>query len=86
MSPRGKAVTLTTLVSGAGGPPAGSVEFFDIFRGRVRLLGVAPVAGGVARLRLAMRRGAHALYAVYLGDGRYTGSVSAIRLRRVVGD
>jgi len=31
-----------------------------------------------------LRRGMHALQAVYLGDARYSGSSSTVRLRRVV--
>jgi hypothetical protein len=81
----GRAVWLTTSVDGAGGPATGSVEFFDTFRGKHRLVAVAPVSGGVARRRIVLRRGMHALQAVYLGDARYSGSISAVRLRRVVG-
>jgi hypothetical protein len=80
----GRAVWLMASVDGAGEPAAGSVEFFDTFRGKRRLVGIAPVRGGVARLRMVLRRGMHALQALYLGDPRYAGSISAVRLRRVV--
>jgi hypothetical protein len=83
----GRAVWLTASVDGAGeaGEPAtGSVEFFDTFHGKRRLVAIATVSGGVARRRMVLRRGMHALQAVYLGDARYSGSSSTVRLRRVV--
>jgi hypothetical protein len=80
----GRAVWLTASVNGTGGPATGSVQFLDVFRRRTRLLGTVSVSGGVASLHVRLRGGLHALQAVYLGDGSYSPSVSAIRLRRVV--
>jgi fibronectin-binding autotransporter adhesin len=79
-----RGVTLMASVQGTAGTPSGRVQFFDVFRGQMHLLGTATVSGGVARLRVVLRRGGHALHAVYLGDGSYSGSLSAVRLRRVV--
>jgi hypothetical protein len=81
----GKAFMLMASVQGAGGTPSGSVEFFDTFQGKKRLLGAATVKGGVARMRVVLRRGVHALVAEYMGDGTFTSSISNfVRLRRVV--
>jgi hypothetical protein len=76
---------LTASVDGAGGPATGSVQFFDVFRRRTRLLATAPISGGVARLRVRLRGGLHGLFVVYQGNDTYAGSTSAVRLRRVVG-
>jgi hypothetical protein len=98
--PSRRAVLLEALVSGTPAlPPTGSVEFFDTFRGKRRLIGTTALVGGVAKLAV-QGSGKHLLQAVYLADGIYSGSACApvvfkgrgrsapaplVRLRRLVG-
>jgi hypothetical protein len=57
------------------------VRFFD----GTTLLGTSPVVGGVAGLALfAPRLGDRSLTAVYKGDGKFFGSISAVQTLRVV--
>ncbi len=80
----GSPVTLTATVSIPApgyGAPTDSVRFFD----GTTLLGTSPVNGGVAGFALfAPRLGDRALTAVYKGDGRLFGSISAVRTQHVV--
>jgi hypothetical protein len=74
---------LTASVGGGWEPLTGSVEFFDVFNGKVRLLATAPIRGGGVSLRVKLRPGRHALHAVYTGDATHYGSTSATVLSRV---
>jgi hypothetical protein len=74
----GRPLTLTAWVGGASGPAGGSVQFFDVFRGRMRLLGAAALGGGSASLRAVLPAGRHGFRAVYLGDGANAGSLSVL--------
>ncbi len=76
------ALTATISVPAPGyGAPTGSVRFFD----GATLLGTAPVNSGVAALSLfAPRLGNRVLTAVYSGDAKFFGSLSAPQTQRVV--
>src|SRR5262249_2412905 len=73
----GQPVTFTAAVSAAtlaGGLPTGSVVLMDGAASR----GTASPTNGVATFTTtALYAGSHALTAVYLGDGNFTGSNSA---------
>jgi hypothetical protein len=79
----GSPITLTAAVSVAGPGtdfPTGLVSFFD----GTTLLGSAPVSGGVAGLALyAPYLGDRSITAVYQGDGKLSGSISAAQPLRV---
>jgi subtilisin-like proprotein convertase family protein len=74
----GRQMTLTALVGGVAGPATGNVQFFDVFRGRVRFLGTATVNNGSASLQVVLSAGRHGFRAVYAGDGTYSGSRSVL--------
>jgi hypothetical protein len=82
----GAPVTLVATVSISGnvpghGDPVGSVRFFDGFT----LLGTSPVSGRIATLALlAPRLGDRPITAVYLGDDRLFGSISATQQQLVI--
>jgi hypothetical protein len=80
----GSPVTLTATVSIPApgyGAPTDSVRFFD----GTTLLGTSPVNGSVAGLALCTPRlGDRSLTAVYQGDGKLFGGISAVRTHRVV--
>jgi hypothetical protein len=80
----GAPITLTATVavpSPGYGAPTDSVRFFD---GTTRL-GTSPVNGGVAALALfSSRLGSRTITAVYKGDGRLLGRISAPQTQRVV--
>jgi hypothetical protein len=80
----GYPVTLTanvTVPAPGSGTPSGTVSFFDGFT----LLGASPVNSGVAALALfAPRLGNRTITAVYGGDGKLLGSISAPQTQRVV--
>jgi uncharacterized repeat protein (TIGR03803 family) len=69
----GQPLTLTALVSSAGGTPTGLVEYFD----GTTSLGTAPLNGGTAVLMVALAPGTHTLSATYKGGGGFTTSTSA---------
>jgi hypothetical protein len=80
----GQPVTFTATVSAAGpgfGPPTGTVTFFDgppIKREVLAALGTGTLSGGVATFTsTTLGPGSHQLFAVYGGDGNFTGSLSA---------
>jgi hypothetical protein len=61
--------------------PTGTVAFFD----GTTLLGTSPVSGGAASLALfSSHLGVRPLTAVYRGDGKLFGSISAARMLHVV--
>ncbi len=80
----GATMTLTATirpVSPATGTPTGTVRFFD----GTTLLGTAPLGGGVAALSVfAPYAGVRAFSAVYLGDARFSRSISGAAQVRVV--
>jgi hypothetical protein len=80
----GSPLTLTATVTippPGSGAPGDSVRFFD----GTTLLGTSPVNGGVAALALpALYLGERSLTAVYKGDGRLFGSISAAGTQLVV--
>jgi len=80
----GSPLTLTATVSvpaPGSGTPTGTVSFFD----GTTLLGTSPVNGGGAGLALfAPYLGSRSLSAVYGGDGKLLGSISATVVERVV--
>jgi hypothetical protein len=80
----GSPLTLTATVSVPApgyGTPTGSVRFYD----GTTLLGTSPVNGGVAALALfSPYLGVRELSAVYVGDGKFSGSVSSPRELKVV--
>jgi hypothetical protein len=75
-------LTATVTVPAPGyGAPTDSVRFFD----GTTLLGTSPVNGGTAAVTLpAPHLGERSLTAVYKGDGKLFGSISAVRTLRVV--
>jgi hypothetical protein len=73
----GKMVLLTASAGAASGTPTGSVQFVDVFRGRRRVLGAAPLTFGEAALPVALPAGWHRVTAVYSGDTTFAGSSSA---------
>jgi hypothetical protein len=80
----GTPLTLTASVAGTAlghAVPTDSVRFFD----GTTLLGTSPVTGGLAAYTLAAPYlGERALTAVYKGDGKLFGSISAVSKVRVV--
>ncbi len=80
----GQPLTLTASVAGAApgfGPPTGSVLFLD----GPATVGSGSLAGGVATFTTAaLAAGTHALTAVYVGDGHFTGSSTPSALAAVV--
>jgi hypothetical protein len=71
---RGRTVTFTTVVSGLGGTPTGTVVFYD----GATLLGSGTLnAGGQATFQTsALTVGTHTITAEYGGDGTFDPSVS----------
>ena len=73
-STAGQPVTFTATVAGAGGPPAGTVTFFD----GVTSLGTVPLSFGSAQLTTsALTVGSHSITAQYNGNATFAGSTSA---------
>jgi hypothetical protein len=64
------AVTLTATVSGSGGPPTGTVEFFFDSAGGASL-GVVPLDAGAAMLATSFGVGTHTIRAVYSGNATF---------------
>jgi len=73
-SAAGQAVTFTATVNGAGGTATGTVTFMD----GATTLGTGTLSAGQASLTTTMLAGgAHAIIAIYGGDGNFSGSTSA---------
>jgi hypothetical protein len=69
----GQAVIFTTTVSGAGGPPAGTVTFYD----GAAALGTATLSGGTASLTTTTASaGTRSITAVYNGNSQFAASTS----------
>lgn len=68
-APVGATILLTATVNGSGGAgaPTGSVQFSD--NGNV--IGVAPLAAGIATLSISLSPGSHNIGGVYSGDATY---------------
>ncbi|MBA4607699.1 Ig-like domain repeat protein [Aeromicrobium sp. Marseille-Q0843] len=71
----GAAATVTIAVTGAGGPPTGTVTIRD----GQRVLGTAELANGAATFALPrnLALGDHVLTATYSGDAQFSSSTSA---------
>jgi len=70
----GQAVTFTTTVTGAGGPPTGSVTFFD----NGASLGTATLNAGTATLvTTAVSAGTRSITTSYAGNTQFASSTSA---------
>ena len=71
----GQSVTLTAMVTGAGGAPSGTVTFTD----GAALLGSAHLAAGAASLSTAtLAAGSHSIVAVYDGDDTFLASSTGL--------
>ena len=69
----GQSVTFTASVSGAGGPPTGTVTFKE----GATILGTGTLSSGAATFATSvLTSGSHAITAVYSGDATFAGSTS----------
>jgi hypothetical protein len=76
----GQAVTFSSTVTGAGGTPTGTLEFFD----NGTSLGVTTLSGGSASLTTSwVAAGTRSITAVYSGDSTFATSTSAARSQTV---
>jgi Calx-beta domain/Bacterial Ig-like domain (group 3)/MBG domain/Beta-propeller repeat len=77
----GQPVTFTMTVAGPGGPPTGSVEFFD----GVTSLGSAPLMGGgtASLITSALPAGARSVTGVYIGGANFFGSATPVLMQVV---
>jgi hypothetical protein len=67
-------VTLTATISASGGPPTGSVSFYD---GSTLLATVNVAAGQASYTTTGLAAGTHTITAVYSGDSNFQTSTSA---------
>jgi hypothetical protein len=75
----GKAFQFTAGVRGVPEfVPTGRVVFYDLFQGRRRRLGSAPLRRGGATLRTSLPQGRQPVLAVYAGNGTYAPSQTAV--------
>jgi hypothetical protein len=77
----GQPVTLTATVTGSGGPPTGTVSFFD----KGNLIGQATLdAAGQASITVStFSVGRHKLTVGYSGDGTFNPGISTTRTQTV---
>ncbi len=81
----GQSVTFTATVSGASGPPTGTVTFFD--NGSSIGSGMLSTTAGVTTATLqtsSLAVGTHPITAQYSGDGTYAGSMGTLAPNQVV--
>jgi Bacterial Ig-like domain (group 3) len=76
-----QSVTFTAVVSGAGGTPTGTVQFFDF--GSLIGSGSLDVTGTATFATPALTIGAHNITAVYGGDSIFAGSTSNLVVQTV---
>lgn len=67
-------VTLKMTISGVGGPPTGTVSFYEIINGVKQLLGQVNLNNGAASLFANLATGNHTILAVYSGDANFNGA------------
>ena len=80
-------VMLSSKITGAGGTPTGTVNFYEIVNGVQVLLGTGTVnASGVASYFATLASGGHTILAVYSGDTNFNpASVSGVIQGKVTG-
>ncbi len=79
-------VNLNMNVSGVGGPPTGTVSFYEIINGVQTLLGTVNVVNGNASLFANLASGNHTILAVYSGDANFNGaSITKVVSGKVTG-
>ncbi len=77
----GQAVTFTATVTGAGGTPTGTVQFFD----GTTLIGSISLTGGTAMLTTSsLTLGVHSITAVYNGNATFANSATSTALDQTV--